>query len=61
VKSKTDRIPAKGSTDADRVQQGDRTSNVSDNLRSQKMIASMLVAAIGLISILVFYVLLRRL
>ena len=61
MKSKTGRIPATGSNSADRVQQGHRAPDVSDNLRNQEMIASMLVGAIGLISILAFYLLLTRL
>lgn len=61
MKSETDRIPATGSNSVDRVQRGDRASDVSDNLRNHEMIASMLVAAIGLISILAFYLLLARL
>jgi hypothetical protein len=61
VKSKTDRIPSTESNSADRVQQGDGASDVSDNLRNQGIIASMLIAAIYLISILAFYLLLARL
>jgi hypothetical protein len=61
VKPKTDRIPSTGSNSADRIQQRDRASDVSDNLRNQGIIASMLIAAIYLVSILAFYLLLARL
>ena len=61
MKPNTYRISAKGPTSADRVHQGNRSLDVSGNLRSPKMIAFMLVAAIGLISILAMYWLLARL
>lgn len=61
MKSKTDRIPATESCSADRARQGDGASDVSENLRNRAMIASLLIAAIGLVSILAFYLLLVRL